>query len=257
MNHEGGVLRRLTRLEVILCQTICRAGTAKKCLRQWDYREGATSIGNDFRANGTFELPVGPDKLLFAGSSGWVARAIERWQLGFILWLSDGAPRNFKASNMLYANGRPDVVGPWNNPKGEVEWDGDNGYFFGSPSPFASFTDPQCAERVGGADAHNFNLQGNCSLLGLAHVVKEGTPGAIPISNGRVGSLTLRSISPTKIEILCVTAGVIGFSSNQSTLLIRREPDMTNSTPHFELILSVVDLRNFQHFSRLLRCSYF
>jgi len=115
----------------------------------------------------------------------------------------------------------------------------------------------QCAERVGGADAHNFNLQGNCSLLGLAHVVKEGTPGAIPISNGRVGSLTLRSISPTKIEILCVTAGVIGFSSNQSTLLIRREPDMTNSTPHFELILSVVDLRNFQHFSRLLRCSCF
>jgi len=89
---------------------------------------------------------------------------------------------------MLYANGRPDVVGPWNNPKGEVEWDGDNGYFFGSPSPFASFTDPQCAERVGGADAHNFNLRGNCSLLGLAHVVKEGTPGAIPISNGRFGA---------------------------------------------------------------------
>jgi len=69
--------------------------------------------------------------------------------------------------------------------------------------------------------------------------------------------VTLRSISPTKIEILCVTAGVIGFSSNQSTLLIRREPDMTNSTPHLELNLSVVYLRSFQHFSRLLRCSYF
>ena len=84
------------------------------------------------------------------------------------------------------------------------------------------------------------------------------SPPALEFLKSRVvGSVTLRSISPTKIEILCVTAGVIGFSSNQSTLLIRREPDMTNSTPHLELNLSVVYLRSFQHFSRLLRCSYF
>ena len=163
------------------------SGYTHPLYREWDYRKAATSIANDFRANGAFELPLGPDKLLFAGSSGWWARAIERWQAGFILWLSDGAPRNFKASNMLYANGRPDVVGPWNNPKGKIQWDGDNGYFFGSPSPFVSFADPQCSERVGGSDAHNFNLRVNCAPLDSLAVVEEGTPVAIPISNGRYG----------------------------------------------------------------------
>ena len=54
----------------------------------------------------------------------------------------------------------------------------------------------QSAERVGGADAHNFNLRGNCSLLGLAHIVKEGTPGAIPISNGRFGAPMLQHPLP-------------------------------------------------------------
>jgi hypothetical protein len=172
------------------------SGYTHPLYREWDYRKAATSIANDFRANGTLDLPLGPDRLLFAGSSGWWARAIERWQMGFILWLSDGAPRNFKASNMLYANGRPDVAGPWNNLKGKVQWEGDNGYFFGSPSPFASFADPQCSERVGGSDAHNFNLQGNCSLLGLARVVEEGTPGAIPISSGRYGIPVLQHPLP-------------------------------------------------------------
>lgn len=66
-----------------------------------------------------------------------------------------------------------------------------------------------------------------------------------------VGSLTFRLISPTTIEILGVTAGVIGFSSNQGTLLIRREPDITDPTPHFELNLCVVDLLSFHYFFHL------
>jgi hypothetical protein len=68
-------------------------------------------------------------------------------------------------------------------------------------------------------------------------------------------SLTFLLISPTEIEILGVTAGVIGFPSNQGTLLIRREPDITDPTPHLEPILCVVDLRSFH--PRLLRSSYF
>jgi hypothetical protein len=68
--------------------------------------------GGSFRANGTVELPIGPNKLLFGNSSRWVARVLEHWQLGFIYSLDPGSPRPFVANNMLYANGRPNIVGP-------------------------------------------------------------------------------------------------------------------------------------------------
>ena len=143
---------------------------------EWDYRMSNQSVGHDFRSNGTFELPIGPNKLLFPNSSGWVARVIERWQLGFIYNISQGAPRTFNAPNHLYANGRPNIVGPWNNPEGSVEWNGQNGNFF--RDQYATYQDPQCAARVTTLD----NLQTNCSLRGLAAVVPSSTPGAILIN---------------------------------------------------------------------------
>jgi hypothetical protein len=138
-----------------------------------DYSKNATSVGSDFRANGAFELPIGPNKLFFANSSGWVARALERWQLGFIYSISSGAPRSFlTGSNMMYANGRPNIVGPWNNPEGSVSWDGQNGSFF--EDRYTTYTDPQCA-NVTTADG----LQANCTLRGLAIVTTPETPGAV------------------------------------------------------------------------------
>ena len=47
---------------------------------------------HSLRMNGTIELPIGPNKLLFANTSGWVARAIERWQTSFILNMATGQP---------------------------------------------------------------------------------------------------------------------------------------------------------------------
>jgi hypothetical protein len=141
-----------------------------------DYGKSANSVGSDFRTNGNFELPMGPNKLLFANSSGWLARALERWQLGFIYNISSGAPRSFlSGNNMLYANGRPNIVGPWTNPKGSVEWDGQNGSFF--RDSYVTYSDPQCA-GVTTADG----LQANCSLRGLAVVTSATTPGAILIN---------------------------------------------------------------------------
>jgi hypothetical protein len=164
--------------------------------RSLDYRKAATSPGQEFRANGTIELPVGPNKLLLPNSSGWLARALERWQSSFILYLPHGAPRNFVANNMLYANGRPDIVGPWNNPKGSVSWNGDFGSYFGDPSPYATFQDPQCTQRVGATDANGFNLQANCTLRGLAKIVPDGTAGAIPLANGKFGLPLLQNPLP-------------------------------------------------------------
>jgi hypothetical protein len=51
-----------------------------------------------------------------------VARLVERWQTGIILTMPEGAVRTFDWSSMLYANGRPNVVGPWETPIGEVSY---------------------------------------------------------------------------------------------------------------------------------------
>jgi hypothetical protein len=98
------------------------------------------------------------------------------------------------ASNMLYANGRPNVVGPWGNPKGEVTWNGNNGSYFGSPSQYQLFNDPQCADpnavqqaptSTATADSGGFFLANiSCTLRGLGQIVPAGTAGAIVSTAG-------------------------------------------------------------------------
>jgi hypothetical protein len=90
---------------------------------------------------------------------------------------------------MLYANGRPNIVGPWTNPKGSVEWNGQNGSFF--PDQYATYPDPQCVD-VTAADG----LRDNCSLKALAKVVPQGTPGAIALTNGTFGIPVLANPHP-------------------------------------------------------------
>jgi hypothetical protein len=50
--------------------------------RNADYAPPYQAVRHDLRTNGTFELPVGPGKLLFSNSSGWLAGIIEHWQTG-------------------------------------------------------------------------------------------------------------------------------------------------------------------------------
>src|SRR5882724_2024654 len=87
-------------------------------------REGPHVI----RMNGTIELPMGPNKLLFGNTSGWVARAIERWQTSFIFNGSTGSPADAIAStNHFYASSNYNVASPlWTIPQGTMQWDGPN-----------------------------------------------------------------------------------------------------------------------------------
>lgn len=153
-----------------------------------DYQPSGSSVGQEFRSNGTFELPVGPNKLLFGNSSGWFARTVEHWQTSFIYTLPTGPLVSIVSPNMLYANGRPDVVGPWNNPKGDVTWNGVNGNYFGSTSPYVSYVDPQCTNGTvtTTTDANGFALNPqtgttNCTLRALGQVVPAGTAGSLVI----------------------------------------------------------------------------
>jgi len=161
--------------------------------RQLDYGASNNDIGREFRGNGVFELPIGPNKLLMGSSSGIVARLVEKWQAGIILTVPQGAVRTFDGSDHLYANGRPNIVGPWETPIGEVKYPetGNFGYYVGNPIPYGTYTDPQCAPGtpyVGGNDRNGFNLLAvsattgaltNCTLVGFGKIVTAGTPGAV------------------------------------------------------------------------------
>src|SRR5207244_2934940 len=152
----------------------------------------------ELRMNGTFELPIGPNRLLFANSSGWMARLIERWQASIVYNWGSGQPRDTFSARKLYAGGggnqpqaRPDIVGPWVNPVTDFKQNGpnnDTGTIYGFPSPYATFADPQCANLVGGPAPSNpdgFSLRDNCTLNALALVATANTPGAILMPDGK------------------------------------------------------------------------
>ena len=53
----------------------------------------------DFRSNGTYELPLGPGRMFLGNATGFVSRLVERWQLGGIFSWSSGAPITITAGN--------------------------------------------------------------------------------------------------------------------------------------------------------------
>jgi hypothetical protein len=164
--------------------------------RASDYTFTAGHRTHDIRSNGTFELPIGPNKLLLGNSSGWLARLVERWQTSVIWNWNSGARASIVASNGLYANPVPDIVGPFSLNGGSVNWNGDNnpagnahgGTYFGNPGPFVTVPDPQC-QLTNRTDTMGFNLfnNGSCTLNALALRNPDGTAGQIVLQNPQPG----------------------------------------------------------------------
>jgi hypothetical protein len=100
---------------------------------------------HDFRTHGTFRLPIGPQQLLLGNSSGILARFAEGWDISWLFSAATGAPASIVAQNMLYANGVPDIVGPFDVNSGKVRWrDGaDFGAYFGEG--YTQVRDAQCS----------------------------------------------------------------------------------------------------------------
>jgi hypothetical protein len=170
--------------------------------RAVNYTNIGNNPGHSLRTNGTFELPFGPNKPLFPNASGWIARAIEQWQLGLIYNLSSGYPMSITATSMLYGNGVPDVRHPvdFNKLKG-VRWGIPasrqntttsplllEGRYFDNADLFVTVDDPQCASVT---SLQGLSSGGRCTLNALAMVVPVGTPdsaaantmGALPRLN--------------------------------------------------------------------------
>ena len=161
--------------------------------RNADYGPPYQDVRHDFRTNGTFELPIGPGKLLLPQSTGLAGRLLEHWQTGFIFNVSSGNPRTVVGAHTLYATGnqnldagqnRADLVAPQlfsPNTKGHVVWDpaGNHGFFYGKDK-FLTVADQQCA--AGGVTDHTdemgFNLLNNSGFCTLQSIAAEGSDGS-------------------------------------------------------------------------------
>ena len=111
-----------------------------------------------------------------------LARLIEGWQFGTIFSMASGAPLNIVATNTIYANGTPDLVGalPRN---GKVKWSGVFGNFF--DQKYQRVPDPACASVAS-------NLTVWCTNTAIAD-----SNGNIILQNakpGQLGSLGLRPL---------------------------------------------------------------
>jgi hypothetical protein len=149
------------------------------------------------RTNGTVELPIGPNKLLFSNASGWVARAIEKWQTSFILNMGTGTPVSVGgAGTMRYGNPRYNVTQYWQLPEGQVQWNGATGTYFGDK--FVTQKDPQCLDTTLVAAS----LTGFCTLNSLTMKVPAGTPGATDLGGGTFVVPVLVNPKPGQIGTL-------------------------------------------------------
>jgi hypothetical protein len=214
-----------------------------------DYVVNWATTAHDFRISGTFELPIGPNRLFLGNSSGWVARVLERWSVSIIERNTTGLPRDPFGSQMMFRGGggdrpypRPDAVGPWVDPKLNPTWVGNNGWMYGGPGMFANFRDPQCINDVAngfipsnpdsGTAPGQFNFGGNnCTLSGLAYIAPAGTPGAYPVldANGvPTGQFALNVLQNSK-------PGTQGNFGNSLLQLPRRQTLDANLSKTFRL----------------------
>jgi hypothetical protein len=168
--------------------------------RALDYTLGTNHLTHDLRFNGSFELPIGPNKLLLGNTSGWVARLLERWQTSFIFNGFSGRPVSITAQQTMWGGSNPDVVGPWNVRGGQTRWGrvvsstNVGGFYFGDPSqpsPFMKVQDPQCAP--GGpldvSDLMGTNLTADPTSYCTLDALADASTGQILLQNAKPGKL--------------------------------------------------------------------
>jgi hypothetical protein len=87
-----------------------------KALQSIDHR-------HQISANGTYELPFGPNHFLLGAAPGWAQRIVEKWQLGGIFNFITGPPVSITSglSTISGANSRPSAAGPIPSGLGQLK----------------------------------------------------------------------------------------------------------------------------------------
>jgi hypothetical protein len=142
--------------------------------RAADYTVAASQRVHDFRGYAMFELPFGPGKFIAGNSDGWVARLLERWQLGTIFNVASGAPLAVSARNTINRTGTPDVVGAFPRT-GKVNWGEPFGQYF--DQTYQRIQDPACQKVAA-------NLVQFCSNTAIADannniILQNAAPGQL------------------------------------------------------------------------------
>jgi hypothetical protein len=155
--------------------------------RHADYSLQSDSRTHDFRTNGTFELPLGPNKLFLANTSGVLARIVEGWQTSWIINLTSGAPTSVAAQSNLYANGTASIVGPFDKDSGNVQYDTGTTWNYLPKGAYIVDLDPQCAQVTALQ-----GLQGQCNIDAVKdasgnYVLQQPAPG----TRGTMGQRTV------------------------------------------------------------------
>ena len=143
----------------------------------WDYGVLSSDRRHTLNSYGTFELPIGPDRLFFRNSSGILARFMEGWRTSWIFNASSGNPINVTAQNTLYGTGVPDQVGDFPFDRVGVYWE--EGAYRGNylDNLLTKVTDPQCGRL-------QTSLQSSCTLLAVSDA-----DGNIILQNPEPGKL--------------------------------------------------------------------
>jgi len=145
--------------------------------------------------NGTVELPIGPNKLLFKNANGWVARAIEKWQTSFILNAASAIQTSaLPGTSHFYGNPGFQIASPnWTLPNPDLQWasGATQGGLYGNT--FTSVPDPQCRDnsQVTSGDKMGTNLQATnvCTIVALARANPDGTPGEVLLKYAKPGEV--------------------------------------------------------------------
>ena len=144
---------------------------------------------------GSYELPFGANGFLLRDASGAIKKAVEGWQLSWILSLSSGLPGSVTGASTMWGNTDPVLVRPdlWDNKAGKVTWEDGayNGYFFGDK--YIRVTDPQCNNT----NIVGPSLQALCAN-GMKALALRSNPDTIVIRNampGEVGNMKPNSLT--------------------------------------------------------------
>jgi len=164
--------------------------------RNWteDYWLNASHRSHVFTTNGNYTLPFGPRGLLLRDAPTGVRKAVEGWNLGWIMNLSSGAPMGLTGINTLWTGGTLEKVGPFDTKSGKAEWvwEDFDGYYFGKN--YMRISDPQCeTDRVAPS------LRASCrnSLKALAEIDRYDTNPAgqvVPVA----GQIIFQNAEPGK-----------------------------------------------------------
>jgi hypothetical protein len=204
--------------------------------RHADYAILRDSRTHDFRTNGTFTLPIGPNRRFFSGASGTVARILEDWSMSWIINVNSGEPLSIGAQSMLYANGTADIVGSFDPKAAKVvfpEGANSGNYFLGGE--LSQVTDPQCATVT-----TLQNLRNNCTLDAIADAsgrILLQTP--LPGTRGNLGMNVTEG--PGRWRFDANIAKQVRISESKT---IQFRIDATNVFNHPEPATPIMDISN-------------